>query len=283
MQSIYQLYSDFKKFRNKYLIYYEGATAFLLSSLVIMGVLLLALGFKFLFNGFIVNGHFAFERLRAGLLALVIIMFLIIEIAACFGLIHVKRRGMPIVFVIGFGFCVFFFLALPLLAEGSKLLEIARLDDATIDKYCNASSKKSLQDAPVWTRTIFDIAHVYDDVTERLISDNMCTERCPCLAYNHHKPNENPMLKYEMHLEKYMNVYGRSNFDKPWSRDKGFKPMVWTTNVTQGFKSFMDCYQFWEDAALRNPSIKIENIFKVDKQVYGKVPAYMNITPPRIW
>ena len=77
----------------------------------------------------------------------------------------------------------------------------------------------------------------------------MCTEVCPCLEYNQDTPKGNPKLKYHMHLEVYMKKYGRSNYDKKFSRDNHLKPMYWTDNVNQGYKSFMECYQHWEDRA----------------------------------
>ena len=49
--------------------------------------------------------------------------------------------------------------------------------------------------------------------------------------------DDNPKLDYDIIPEEVMYTYGRSNFNKTWSR--GYEPMVWTNNSWEGYKSFM--------------------------------------------
>jgi len=52
-----------------------------------------------------------------------------------------------------------------------------------------------------------------------------------------------------MILEKDLNIYRRTNMDMKLAKPKGLIPIKWTTNKTFGFKSFLDCYEHYEDIA----------------------------------
>jgi len=41
------------------------------------------------------------------------------------------------------------------------------------------------------------------------------------------------------------------------SKNRLFSTMVWTTNRTEGYESFDDCYADWEEKAEKDPSIKL--------------------------
>ena len=110
----------------------------------------------------------------------------------------------------------------------------------------------------------------YDDVTEQLIDDNMCTKDvCPCLNYNIHDQYANPRHLYREHFEVYMEKYNRTNYDDSfWSKEHGDKPLYFTENVNEGYKSFMECYSYWVDKAQKNDTIQLQGIFNISKSVY---------------
>lgn len=61
------------------------------------------------------------------------------------------------------------------------------------------------------------LAHRFDTVTEQIITDNMCTDVCPCLDYDT-DVNGMPMSTKELYnliKEERMNLYGRTNSYMP--------------------------------------------------------------------
>ena len=93
----------------------------------------------------------------------------------------------------------------------------------------------------------------YDDVTEQLIDDNMCTKDvCPCLDYNDDLPNANPKHLYREHLESYLETYNRTNYDNSFWTKRGDKPLYFTENANEGFKSFLQCFEHWENKAIKD-------------------------------
>ena len=139
-------------------------------------------------------------------------------------------------------------MTLPLLSEGNQIVQVGRLDLSKIDQYCQMSPSQLYEQAPKWTREIFLVAKRYDDVSEQLIDDNMCTEKiCPCLDENIYEQVGNPRHLYHFFLENYMEQYNRTNFaNSYWTRYHGDVPLYFTPNVNEGFESFDECFRHWE-------------------------------------
>lgn len=116
----------------------------------------------------------------------------------------------------------------------------------------------------------------YDEVSEQLIDDNMCTEDvCPCLDYNHDESRVNPKVLYRKHLESYLEKYNRTNFDNSYWTKRGDVPLYFTENANKGFVSFMECLMHWEKKANKDKSIKLEEVFKVSESVYDRKPEFI--------
>jgi hypothetical protein len=73
-------------------------------------------------------------------------------------------------------------------------------------------------------------------------------------------------------MQKEMQHYGRTNFNETWATKSGLTPWVWTKDESKGFKSFMECYQHWEDKAEADPQIKLTEVFTLPKQMFGIRP-----------
>ena len=140
MQAFYTILGQFRSVRDKYINHYESTIWFLMCVLGILGWLILGLGLRFAFSGFLINGHFAFERLRGGLLLLIVLMFLFIEIIACIGIAYIKKRSVPACMIAIYAVFLFFLTAVPLLTEGTSLLQITRLNDDDIKFFCSSST-----------------------------------------------------------------------------------------------------------------------------------------------
>ena len=97
----------------------------------------------------------------------------------------------------------------------------------------------------MYMKEVFALMNRFDTISEQLISDNMCTEKCPCLDYDFNDGfvKSNSKLQYDMVLEKHMSKYGRTNFDKDWATSKGMKPLVWTKDPNVGYKNFHECFK----------------------------------------
>ena len=139
------------------------------------------------------------------------------------------RRLAPWPLYTFYGFSILMFIAIPLLSEGSQLMEISRIEKAEVDLYCSLFAQDIQRIAPKWAREIFMISSRYDDLTEQLIDDNMCTKDvCPCLDYNKHKPKSNPKLLYREHLESYLEIYNRTNYNNSFWTKRGDVPLYFT-------------------------------------------------------
>lgn len=82
----------------------------------------------------------------------------------------------------------------------------------------------------------------FDTITEQVISEDMCSEKCPCLDYVFDDGTIESSSKgqFDIVMESHLNKYGRT---KNTSHSAGYKPLVWTTDETKGFKSLADCYK----------------------------------------
>lgn len=262
-----------RQIRNSHIARYESAFGFLNVLGAILGWILLILGCKFAYNGVLVNGRFGLERLRGAVVLLIFFMFLLIEVFMAIGMCLSTRRGAPWPLVSFYAASILLFIAIPLFAEGSELLKISRINEADADLYCSLFPQDFDRFAPKWTREIFMISSRYDDVTEQLVDDNMCTKDvCPCLDYNRDEPRANPKLLYREHLESFMERYNRTNYNNSYWTKRGDIPLYFTESANEGFRSFMECLEHWENKAMKDSSIRLDKVFNVSKTAYQTTP-----------
>lgn len=181
-------------------------------------------------------------------------MFAILQLISLSGACIALNRKTPNCCLLIHAILVVVITAAPLLWQGTVLLElgsIGKTHDAENMCGLGKMSTEAAAEGSSWTSEIFKIVHRFDTITSALVSDNMCTDLCPCLNYTFDDGNmrSNSKLQFNMVMEKFMNKYRRTNFDKKWSTSKGNKPLVWTTDPDKGFKSFDECFQFWRERA----------------------------------
>lgn len=168
-----------------------------------------------------------------------------------------------------------FAIIIPTYEAGIALLHIGSIGLDDNFTFCNMEPAKIKEKAPKWSQEIYLMAHRFDMLSEAIITKNMCTDTCPCLDYMLDDPSNNSSynarLDYAMNMEDKLRRFNRTNFDSEESKEKGLVPLKWTRNTYEGYKSFMDCYQHWEEMAEKDPNkYKLEEIFKIDTKAYGK-------------
>lgn len=124
-----------------------------------------------------------------------------------------------------------------------------------------------------WLREMIMLAHRYDTMSEQLITDNMCTNTCPCLEYGTEFDGIDLTTKefYNLVKEETMNKYGRTNLQASLT---GLEEMVWTRDLNKGFKSFEDCHKHWEDKAKTNRSINLNEVFAIHPSSFKNESAF---------
>ena len=95
-------------------------------------------------------------------------------------------------------------------------------------------------------------------MSENVLNEYMCTETCPCFNYN--SMGVGSKAKYEKVHELTLDKYNRT-FN---SKDKSKRFMNFTSDKDVGFSTFDECYEHHQERAKKDPSIKIEEVFKVN-------------------
>lgn len=118
-------------------------------------------------------------------MTLVVFYMFLIPAFACTGIILARKRSCNSAVLALWGFSIFFFLAIPLMAEGSVYLAIDNISSETIEEICAKNSTQVNEEYDRMTRALYMSAQRFDLWTEQLLDRYMCNERvCPCLAYD---------------------------------------------------------------------------------------------------
>jgi len=126
-------------------------TFFVLSLVLgLLGWILFGCGLKFLGTDLVTNGHFSFERLKGAMvLFLIFYLFFLNGLAVVGGCISMKRDCFQSIILI-FSLVIFFFGAIPILAEGNSLLSFTTITDERVNQLC--SDDYSLKKESKWTQ-----------------------------------------------------------------------------------------------------------------------------------
>ena len=147
----------------------------------LFGLLILITGLRFAYGSFLSHGKYGMEYLRSGIVAMVIILFILLQTLFCCGVVISNNRKISKWMLIAFGLVTFFFVSIPLMHEGSQLKKIASVTELDLKRYCfHRNDLHQYQKTPKWIREIFMVAARYDDVADMLLNRNMCTDKCPC-------------------------------------------------------------------------------------------------------
>lgn len=86
---------------------------------------------------------------------------------------------------------------------------MSNIKDSTIDSLCDKKRNDLMEMESPYFQEMRILIDRFDTISEEIISDNMCTDRCPCLNYTFDDGymKSNSKLKYDMVLEEHMNKY----------------------------------------------------------------------------
>lgn len=101
-----------------------------------------------------------------------------------------------------------------------------------------------------------------DDVTQFLLDNYMCTEKCPCRDFNETHPSK----EYAWLPETTLNLHNRTYEGRP-----NYLPFTWVNDTHKiGFGSFQECYNYWEDLADQG-MVDLQDVFDTsDIILFGK-------------
>ena len=162
----WQFISTLGELRNRHLKKVEKTFTIMNAVGSLFGFILMATGIKFALDSFVKSGEYGIEYLRSGIIAMVIILFILLQLLFCSGIYLSRNRGLSNWLVAGFGLTSFFFVAIPLMHEGRQLKLISDISTTDVEKYCSYFPQDLEREAPKWIREIFMLASRYDNVAE---------------------------------------------------------------------------------------------------------------------
>lgn len=125
-------------------------------------------------------------------------------------------------------------------------------------------------------RGLLEFAHDYDDRSEQVLDQMMCTETCPCYTTVYDfDTNEagisttrnDAYYKYtQLSLEAYSyhkRIFSQNTKDYYNLTDE-WPLFNWSTDRAKSFESFEECLSHWEDKAAADSSINLKEIFKFE-------------------
>ena len=116
--------------------------------------------------------------------ALIVAYIIITWVFGCVGIAISLNRGCPVVCVAVYGTMMFLFVAIPLMAEGSALHALKKIDDDELSKMCKMPMEEVRDDYGAMVNAFIGFAHRFDRMSETVLDEYMCTETCPCFHYD---------------------------------------------------------------------------------------------------
>ena len=125
-------------------------------------------------------------------------------------------------------------------------------------------------------RGLIHYAHEYDDRSEQVLDQVMCTDNCPCYTsvYDFDKNEAGVSTTLNVAYYKYaqLSLEGFSFHKRIFSQNtKDYYNMtqewplfVWSTDRANSFESFEECLGSWEEKAAANSSINLKEMFKFE-------------------
>jgi len=121
-----------REVRNKNINFFEKTYYVLCFLLIIFGLGLIVTGSAFISHDIWQDGKFALDRVKGMAVILIVAYCLITWVFACFGILITSNRACPIWCIAIYGTLMFFILAIPLMAEGSALLELEKISNTDL-------------------------------------------------------------------------------------------------------------------------------------------------------
>ena len=175
--------------------------------------------------------------------SLVISYCCLILIFGFMGIFIAKRRTIKNGWVACYGILMFFVISIPLMMEGSAILELDHLDINEVQKLCIANMSRVTDDYNPLTVALVKAAKRFDLMSELVLDGYMCTKNtCPCYSYDIGGGLKSEDL-FKNETEALI-LHDRT-FDV--SRNDYDSYMFFTTNTLKSFKNANACFQTWKD------------------------------------
>lgn len=156
---------------------------------------------------FVINGRFGFSRIRAALTIFLVFVALFVFVMSLFTIAITSKRNAHFMVPLIYAIFVFFFGAIPMMAEGNAILSISRVDNVTLDEMCTLNPRDLRDHTNKYTYSMFEWAHRFDDVSQYMLDKYMCTKTCPCKDFKKSKPH----IDFDWLPETILNPHGRTN------------------------------------------------------------------------
>ena len=116
-------------------------------------------------------------------------------------------------------------------------------------------NEKSLTDSKsILLDSFIYFANKWDEKTERVLDQLMCTDTCPCFKNRGY-------ISFQTYPSELYKKRGRV-FKADPAGSNIYQPFVWSNSTEDSFGSFAECLEDWEQRAESDDSIDIEAIFE---------------------
>lgn len=154
------------------------------STLLFFTFLLVLSGIAFVTHNLWSTDKYLFSGMRKSTASMTVAYMVITLLFGAGGIYIAKHRTVHNCFVAAYATLIFFVIAIPLMAEGSAILELDRMDLDMIQKMCFMNlAHVSAKHNPI-TVSLVQNSKRFDIMSELILDGYMCTEQyCPCLNY----------------------------------------------------------------------------------------------------
>lgn len=162
----------------------EWIHAILTCFFMLFGCLMVTTGTAFVRHDLLNSAQFGLKSVESMATALIVCYCILILIFGLSSLLITYYRDCHTCCIAIYGTLIFFIIAVPLMAEGTAILELDRISNGEIQLLCDIPLKEVKKNNGKMVYSILEMAHRYDVMSEQLITRYMCTNAtCPCSNY----------------------------------------------------------------------------------------------------
>mmetsp|Transcript_9 Transcript_9/g.17 ORF Transcript_9/g.17 Transcript_9/m.17 type:complete len:292 (+) Transcript_9:13-888(+) len=252
--------------------------------LIIAGISIVAKGGKFLKIDIMGKDEsaendvfFLKEVIMSGILLFSVLVILISTCGMC--IVRKESTGNCIVFI--YGSLIFFGGFLPMISQSTLVLSVNNVSKENIDMMCllgarNSQNNSDSEDQEGMNRFLYalaDLAHRYDQRTEQILDQNMCTDTCLCYADEYYTYDQegyrdemvDPTTAYrELPEEEYIKRERSFTYMSEGYTKYDYEYFKWSARKNGSFFNFAECYDDWEARAREDSSINLKEVFNLD-------------------
>lgn len=159
--------------RNRKICEFEALFFVMNALLFIFSWLVLGLGYRLTGSKIVANMNTSeFEKVRDSMIVFNTAMFILLLSLSMCGMKFAIDRFSQKKFTICYGIVLFFFVTIPLLAEGSLLLEINEIDASKVEDLCSKHREQIKKEvSSPFARQLFLLAHRFDTISQEALDN----------------------------------------------------------------------------------------------------------------